>query len=168
MEDLQRSLDAAVLNSSAWRDVCDRLAASLDGVGAVLVPEAAERQTAGIVASASLDGLLHTIFRDGWVQRNYRRHAIPIIKSRGYGTDLDIADAEVMKREPFYTDLMASQKLGIFIGLHLPIGADTYVRRWSGAANRRRRTRRCSSAPSRSARCWRQACGPRRPSAPCW
>ena len=110
-----------------WRDVCDRLADLLGGVGSVFVPNAAGDRTSQVVASESLGELIQTIFRDGWLERNYRERTLPIIQARGFATDLDIADADVMKREPFYADLLASHQLGIFAGLRVPGGRDGFV-----------------------------------------
>ncbi len=109
-----------MLDWSKWQEVCDRLAALLGGVGTVIVPEAIELQLPGLVASNTLGGLIDTVFRDGWINRNYRRRAIPIIKQRGYATDFDIADDLVMRRDPFYTELLAPQRLGVFVGLNIP------------------------------------------------
>ncbi len=117
---LQSALDDAVLDWSKWQEVCDRLAVLLGGVGTVIVPEAVELQLPGVVASNALGGLIETIFRDGWISRNYRRRAIPIIKQRGYATDFDIADDLVMRRDPFYAELLAPQRLGVFVGLNIP------------------------------------------------
>lgn len=127
MAALQASIDAAVGDAGRWREVCDRLADTLGGVGSVFVPSAAADRTAQVVASDSLGELIQTIFRDGWLERNYRERSIQLIQTRGYATDLDIADADVMKREPFYADLLASQKLGIFAGLRVPGGREGFV-----------------------------------------
>jgi DNA-binding CsgD family transcriptional regulator len=127
LADLQRSIDTAVGDAARWRDVCDRLASLLGGVGSVFVPSAVGDRTPQVVASESLGELIETIFRDGWLERNYRERTVPIIQSRGYATDLDIADADVMKSEPFYADLLASHKLGIFAGLRVPGGREGFV-----------------------------------------
>ena len=52
---------------------------------------------------------------------------IPIIKRQGYATDFDIADAATMRREPFYTELLAPQKIGNFIGLNIEVGRQTWI-----------------------------------------
>lgn len=93
----------------------------------MLVPQALEDQTTRVVASESLGELIEEIFRDGWHERNFRASSLPLINSRGYATDLDIADADIMRREPFYADLMASHRLGLFIGLKIPVGKKGYV-----------------------------------------
>ncbi|MEO7221375.1 MAG: hypothetical protein ABIY37_02800, partial [Devosia sp.] len=127
LDPLQSALDDAVLDWSKWQEVCDRLAELLGGVGTVIVPEAIELQLPGLVASDNLSGVIDTVFRDGWVNRNYRRRAIPIIKQRGYATDFDIADDLVMRREPFYTELLAPHRLGNFVGLNIPGPRGSFV-----------------------------------------
>ena len=124
---LTKLLDEAVLDPRLWVAVCDRLAAFLGGVGTVLVAEEPEKQGPWVVRSKSLDGLIDAVFRDGWQHRNFRRRAVPLMKRRGYATDYDIADAATMRREPFYTELLAPQKLGTFIGLGIPVGPDFYL-----------------------------------------
>jgi DNA-binding CsgD family transcriptional regulator len=124
---LKELLDRVVLDRELWPDVCDSLASYLGGIGAAFVPEDVGLSGPWIVASPSLSGLLAEIFRDGWHLRNYRRRAIPIIKQRGYATDLDIADAATMRREPFYTELLGPWKLGYFIGLNVKVGRQTWI-----------------------------------------
>ena len=120
-------LDRAVLDGELWRAVCDRLADFLGGVGTVFVPEDLAVQGPWLVASASLSELIAVAFRDEWHLRNYRRRAIPIIKRRGYATDLDIADAATMRREPFYAELLAPRKIGNFVGLNVAVGDQTWI-----------------------------------------
>ena len=128
LQALQMAADQAVLNPSKWIEVCDRLAAFVGGVGAVIASEALEYQLPNlVVASPSLEGFTTTVFRDGWVNRNYRRRAIPIIKQRGFATDLDIADERTLRTEPFYADLVASHKLGVYVGLSLLTTTSTYI-----------------------------------------
>lgn len=125
---LQTTVDKAVLDRNKWVDVCDRLAEFVGGVGSAILPEAAEYQIPGlIVTSPALEGLMTTIFRDGWIARNYRRRSIPIIKDRGFATDYDIADERTFRMEPFYADLMASQKLGVFVGFNVVTTTHTFI-----------------------------------------
>ena len=128
LESLQKWVDRAVLDRTKWLEVCDRLAEFIGGVGTAIVPEAAEYQVPGmVVMSGSLGGLAEVIFRDGWIARNYRRRSIPIIKERGFATDYDIADERTLRREPFYAELMASQKLGTFVGLQVLTTSQTFI-----------------------------------------
>jgi DNA-binding CsgD family transcriptional regulator/PAS domain-containing protein len=128
LQALQYSADQAVLDPSKWVEVCDRLADYIGGVGAAIGPDAVEYQLPGlIVASPSLEGLMTTIFRDGWINRSYRRRAIPIIKQRGFATDHDIADERTLRTEPYYADLMASHDLGIFVGLNVLTTTHTFI-----------------------------------------
>lgn len=128
LQALQMAADQAVLDPSKWIEVCDRLATFIGGVGAVIASEALEYQLPDlVVASPSLEGFMTAVFRDGWVNRNYRRRAIPIIKERGFATDHDIADERTLRTEPFYADLMASHKLGVYVGLNLVTTSHTYI-----------------------------------------
>ncbi len=124
---LQKLLDRAVLDGERWREAGDGLADYLGGVGTVFVPEELENQGPWLVHSQSLAEAVSTAFRDGWHLRNFRRRAIPLIKQRGYATDLDIADAEIMRREPFYAEFLAPQKLGFFIGLDIRFGRQSWT-----------------------------------------
>jgi DNA-binding CsgD family transcriptional regulator len=127
LQELRELLDRAVLDTRLWRAVCDKLADFLGGIGAAFVPEDVALQGPWIVSSASLSELIAAIFRDDWHLRNYRRRAIPIIKRQGLATDFDIADAATMRREPFYTELLAPQKIGNFIGLNVEVGRQTWI-----------------------------------------
>ena len=127
LQDLRELLERAALDGELWRTVCDRLADFLGGVGTVFVPEDLAVQGPWLVASASLSELIAAAFRDEWHLRNYRRRAIPIIKRQGYATDLDIADAATMRREPFYAELLAPRKIGNFVGLNVAVGDQTWI-----------------------------------------
>jgi DNA-binding CsgD family transcriptional regulator len=127
LQDLRELLERAALDGELWRTVCDRLADFLGGVGTVFVPEDLAVQGPWLVASASLAELIAAGFRDEWHLRNYRRRAIPIIKRRGYATDLDIADAATMRRDPFYAELLAPRKIGNFVGLNVAVGDQTWI-----------------------------------------
>lgn len=128
LEHLQTTVDQAVLDPAKWVAVCDRLSEFIGGVGAAFGPDEAEYQMPNlIVASPSLEGLVETVFRDGWISRNYRRRAFPLIRERGIATDYDIADERTLRTEPFYADLMASQKLGVFVGLKVVTTSHTFI-----------------------------------------
>lgn len=98
----------------------------MDGVGTVFVPEDTKLIGPWLVTSPSLQPLINTILRDGWLQRNYRRKAVPLMRTRGFATDLDIADKTSMRHEPFYTELMADHGLGCFVGLQFTIGSQVW------------------------------------------
>jgi DNA-binding CsgD family transcriptional regulator len=124
---LTRLLDEAVLDPALWVAACDRLAAYLGGVGAVLFAEDVERQGPWSIHSPSINGLIEAMFRDRWHHDNIRRRSIPLLKTRGYATDLDIADATAIQRDPFYAELLASHRLGSFVGLGVPAGQDFHI-----------------------------------------
>jgi DNA-binding CsgD family transcriptional regulator len=156
---LGKLLDRAVLDSELWPEVCDRLASHLGGVGAAFVPEDVGQSGPWIVASPALSGVIAQVFREGWHLRNFRRRSIPIIKQRGYATDLDIADSATLKREPFYAELLAPWRLGYFVGLNVKVGRQTWIAavdREAGAAEPDemlfRRVRRVLPALSASVR----------------
>jgi DNA-binding CsgD family transcriptional regulator len=128
LKTLQTTADLAVLDPAKWAAVCDRLAAFIGGVGANISPDAAEYQLPQlIVASPSLEGLVSSYIREGWNNRNYRRRALPIIRQRGFATDADIADERTLRTEPFYADLMASHKLGTFVGIDVVTTTHTLI-----------------------------------------
>lgn len=127
LEALQKLLDRAVIDGELWREVGDRLADYLGGVGTVFVPEDLEDQGPWLVHSGSLSALIESVFSGGWHRKNFRRHAIPIMKQRGYATDLDIADTETMRHEPFYRDLLGPHGFGYCVGLHLPLGQQDWI-----------------------------------------
>lgn len=136
LESLQKLLDRAVLDGERWREAGDRLADYLGGMGTIFAPEDVDDQGLWLVHSQSLSGLLSAVFEGGWHRRNFRRRAIPIIRQRGYATDLDIADADTMQHEPFYRELLAPHGLGFFIGLNIDLGHQAWiasVERESGA-----------------------------------
>ncbi|PSJ56132.1 helix-turn-helix transcriptional regulator [Kumtagia ephedrae] len=127
IDEFRRALDAAVLDASSWRVVCDKLAAVFGGIGTCFVPIEPELRGPWLVHSESLTGIIQEYVGAGWHKRDFRQTCVSIARERGYATDLDIASPETLRSHPYYADLMRRHGLGIFIGIHLRIGERDWI-----------------------------------------
>jgi DNA-binding CsgD family transcriptional regulator len=124
---LKRQLDAAVLDASQWKNVCDALAATVGGAGTVLIPLDVRRRGLWMVHSDAIGGSVEAYAREGWYMNDLRFAAWPIMRRRGYAIDQDFADEDVMSRHPYYADFLARDGLGTFIGIDIPTGDGDWV-----------------------------------------
>lgn len=124
---LTRELDAAVLDAGRWKNVCDALAAITGGAGTALIPFDRNHRGSWIIKSDSIGGLMETYVRDGWYKRDLREAAWPIMRRKGFATDFDLVDRDMMRRHPYYQDFLARGGASTFIGIHIPTHADDWV-----------------------------------------
>lgn len=124
---LGTELDAVVLDASRWKGVCDALAGVMGGAGTALIPFDPKRRGPWIVHSDSIGGGVDLYIREGWYARDVRQAAWPMMRARGYATDFDIIDPDVMRRHPYYQDFLARDHVETFVGLHLPTPTEEWV-----------------------------------------
>jgi DNA-binding CsgD family transcriptional regulator len=117
---LETELDAAVLDGSRWRGVCDALAAATEGAGTAFIPFDASKRAPWLVHSDDLGELVECYIGDGWYKRDAREATLPAMLRRGWSTDHDVGDRDVIRKQPFYADFMARHGFGVFIGIHIP------------------------------------------------
>ena len=117
---LETELDAAVLDGSRWRGVCDALAAATEGAGTAFIPFDASKRAPWLVHSDALGELVDCYIADGWYQRDSREATLPTMVRRGWTTDHDVGDRDVIRKQPFYAEFMARHGFGVFIGIHVP------------------------------------------------
>jgi DNA-binding CsgD family transcriptional regulator len=117
---LQTELDAAVLDGSRWRNVCDTLAGALEGAGTMLIPFDPEGRAQRLVSSDALGEITDRYVQDGWYKRDYREATVPFMRRRGYATDYDVADRDTLRRHAYYQDFVTRIGFGVFIGIHIP------------------------------------------------
>jgi DNA-binding CsgD family transcriptional regulator len=116
---LSRELDAATVDGSRWRNVCDALAGAVGGVGTALLPFESVRRGPWLVHSDSLGESVETYLREEWWKHDLRDRIRSVASWRGYATDHDIVDEDVIRKHPYYADFLARNGLGVFIGIHV-------------------------------------------------
>lgn len=114
----------AALDSSRWGSAVDALSRQAGSYGACLVPM---RGSAPISAfSESLTDVHASYARDGWFRRDQRYKAVPMMASRGVGTDLDFTTPDMMRRDPYYQEWLAPHGLRWFAGVRVAFGPDAW------------------------------------------
>jgi DNA-binding CsgD family transcriptional regulator/PAS domain-containing protein len=124
---LTQELDAAILDAGRWKNVCDALASITGGVGTALIPFDRNHRGSWIIRSDSIGGLMQTYVRDGWYKRDLREAAWPIMRRRGFATDFDLVDQDMMRRHPYYQDFLVRGGASTFIGIHIPTQGEDWV-----------------------------------------
>jgi DNA-binding CsgD family transcriptional regulator/PAS domain-containing protein len=124
---LAAKLDAAVVDTGRWENVCDSLADTFGGLGTILIPFTPSLRGPGAAHSASMREGYAAYLRDGWNLRDSREACVPIARSRGFSTDLDVMDSSRMRRDPYYTEFLRSFDVQHFIGIAVKFGAQDWV-----------------------------------------
>lgn len=115
----ENALDAAIVDGSRWRDVCDALTDLTDGAGTGLIPRDQTIRAPWMVFSKSIGELADVYIREGWYKRDYREATWSTMRQRGYATDYDVADRDIFRKHAYYQEFMGGVGLGVFIGIHI-------------------------------------------------
>ena len=105
IERLDRVADAfaaAAVDSSRWQGALETVAAISGSFGAVVVP--IRGRLPCFPHTRSLEPAFERYIEDGWVIRDERYRAVPVILNRGVATEFDFTTAEETARHPYYQE----------------------------------------------------------------
>ena len=122
---LANSFMSAAIGTSSWEAAMDDAAAVTGSVGSVMVPAAGS--AAGVPFSQSIGEPAEAYIRDGWIGRDERKRAIPIMIARGVMTDSDIFTPDQIERHPYYQEFLRPHDLRWFAGLRVQTGHDLWA-----------------------------------------
>ena len=121
---LTSSFMSAAIGTSSWEAAMDDAAAT-GSVGAVMIPAAGS--AAGVPCSQSIGATTEAYVRDGWIARDERKRAIPVMVRRGVMTDFDVFTPDQIARHPYYQEFLRPHGLCSFAGLKIQIGRDLWA-----------------------------------------
>jgi PAS domain-containing protein len=113
----------AAVDSSKWPEAMDRVAQATDSFGAALFPVRGQLPNVPFSRSLSFEAYI----RDGWVHRDERYRAIPVIARHGIATEFDFTDADEIASDPYYQDFLSRLGLRWFAGVKVTAGDDLWV-----------------------------------------
>jgi DNA-binding CsgD family transcriptional regulator/GNAT superfamily N-acetyltransferase len=117
LESICRSFSDGALGAQSWGSALDALSESIGAVGAVIVPLKGGIPT--MPYATRFAEALETYHRDGWDKNDVRFRALPAVRRKGYGTDLDAMSEDEIKRSPYYQEWLRPNGLKWFAGIHI-------------------------------------------------
>lgn len=111
---LLETLDRAGFDSDAWAKACDELAWLLRSRGTILAPYSPSEQTLDVPISPSMHDVLESFHSQGWIKRDPRAKAFPMLMRGMVVTDRDLFETREMERLDFYADWLSGLDLKWF------------------------------------------------------
>jgi DNA-binding CsgD family transcriptional regulator len=125
LEPIERAFADAALNPASWVKALDTATALTESFGAILLPI-----KGGLISNVPftepMGKSVDTYFRQGWYLRDERHRGISIMMQRGVTDDLDISNADRIKRHPYYQEFLAPLGLCWFAGVRIVCGEDLW------------------------------------------
>src|SRR6266849_1314280 len=122
VESIAAAFAEAAFDSTKWPTAMDHVAQATQSYGAVLLP--VRGRLPNIPFSLSMGESVESYLKDGWVERDERYLATPIIAQRGVATESDFITTDAMARHPYYQDFLARFGLRWFAGVKVACGDD--------------------------------------------
>jgi len=98
------------------------VAASSGSFGAVVVPISGRLPS--FPHTRSVEPAFERYIEDGWVTRDERYRAVPIILNRGLATEFDFTNPDEISRHPYYQEFVAPFQLRWWAGIKFACGTD--------------------------------------------
>lgn len=124
---LEEILRRAVVDATAWPDVCSEVANFLGGIGAILTPVDMRERGPGLVHSPSIADVYSVYLRDNWATRDPRNAGVAIMQRNGFVTDAEFIDRETFDRHTFYTDFLRQFDIGSSLNILIPMPEQAWI-----------------------------------------
>jgi len=122
---IEQAFAKAATDFNEWGNALATLVAETNGYGAVLL-NTGSRAIPGTPMTDSLQAGSEVYFRDGWYLRDERFRGVPTLMRDGVCDDLDVMDADSIKRHPYYQEFLAPLGLSSFAGIRVAAGDDLW------------------------------------------
>lgn len=124
LEKLYEAFAAAAIDPAKWNAAMEVAAEVTGSLGAVLF--SINDRLPSLPQSASMGETFEAYVRGGWINRDERYRGVPIMRTRGVGTDLDFITPEQMARHPYYQEFLAPHGQKWFAGVKVEAGGDLW------------------------------------------
>jgi DNA-binding CsgD family transcriptional regulator len=121
----EQAFAAAATDFGAWSGALETLADETGSFGAILF-SASDTPFPGLPMSERMKESHEVYFRDGWYLRDERYRGLPTLVRDGIFDDLDIMDADAIKRHPYYQEFLTPLGLSGFVGIKVASGDDLW------------------------------------------
>lgn len=118
--DLEKIIEAitiAAFDASRWNDAMEILTTCTGSLGAAMFPVIGPLPS--VPASRSLEELLDSYVRNGWIHRDERYKGTPKLMREGVFTDFDFTSDDVMKKHPYYQEFLGPFRSKAFVGVRM-------------------------------------------------
>lgn len=115
LDSIAEAFAAAAVDSSRWQAAVETAAQATGSVGAGLFP--IQGRLPILPVSRSMAPSFERYIQDGWVTRDERYRAVPVILKRGVATEFDFTTPEEMSRHPYYQEFLAPFDLRWWVGV---------------------------------------------------
>jgi DNA-binding CsgD family transcriptional regulator/PAS domain-containing protein len=117
-------VDAAI-NPARWTNAMEIATQETESFGAALF--AVHGRIPGTPHTDSMKGSMDTYARQGWIHRDDRYAAVPIIVSKRVATEFDFTTPDEITRRPYYQEFLRPFGLRWFAGVKVASGGDLWV-----------------------------------------
>lgn len=107
-------MDQTGVESDAWTRACDELAWLMRSKGVIFGAYSASAQTLDLPVSQEMHSVLQSYHETGWLQRDPRARAFPMLMGGAAVTDFDLFDLREIERNEFYAEFLRSHDLKWF------------------------------------------------------
>lgn len=105
LDTVTSSFAAAALDASRWVEAMDVLAAETGSVGTALLPIDV-KGAAPAPFSPSIESIVEPYFREGWMERDLRRRAVPFLMKNGVFSEPHYTTNGEIRRHPFFQEYL--------------------------------------------------------------
>lgn len=116
----------AAVDPTRWTNALEVVTTLSGSYGAILIPVTGTGPVPGIPFTERLAPSAEAYFRDGWNERDERFNGVPQMVRSRVVDDLDIFDADTIKRLPYYQEFLAPFGLRWFAGIGIMTGDDVW------------------------------------------
>jgi DNA-binding CsgD family transcriptional regulator len=106
LDAISTAFASAALDSGKWVEAMDVIAGETGSAGAVLLPIAVQGAMPHVPFSSSLESLVEPYFKEGWIERDLRRRAVPLLLKDRVFSELHYTTDEEMRTEPFFQEYL--------------------------------------------------------------
>src|SRR5436190_22462108 len=122
---IEKAFADAAFDPSLWIKALDTVSEVTESTGALLLPINGDLIT-NVHFSDKVTRSIETYFQNGWHLQDERYRGTELMMKRGVVDDLDIFDADQIKRHPYYQEFLAPHELRWFAGVMVASGDDLW------------------------------------------
>jgi DNA-binding CsgD family transcriptional regulator len=125
LDPVEQAFAEAALDPTRWVKALEIASTATQSYGAVLIPISGGALPT-LPFTESITESFEAYIRDGWHLRDERMRGTTAMMQRGVVVDLDVFDAETIKRHPYYQEFLAPHGLLWWAGINMSCGNELW------------------------------------------
>jgi len=122
---IEQAFAGAATDFSQWGNALATLVAETGSYGAILL-NTGGKSLPSMPMTDNMQACSEVYFRDGWYLRDERFRGVSTMMRDGVCDDLDVMDADSIRRHPYYQEFLAPLGLSGFAGIRVAAGDDMW------------------------------------------